>query len=114
MGRAQRTRDPFVDIMGTKRGSDRPDEEEDAPTPSGPLSDWRVTAQVSDAAQFQEKMEVLTGDEVAPGFELCKAPTEEDIEFYLKATSEADVMKQFQDACNYVGQTASDIEIESS
>jgi len=82
------------------------------PAPSGPPSDYRVTAHVKDAVQFERKMDSAP-DDVAPGFDLCKAPTEEDIEFYLQATSEADARAQFLDACGYVGQTASDIGIES-
>ena len=74
-------------------------------------ADYCVTAQVRDAAQFKEKMDSAP-DDAAPGFDSCKAPNEIEIEFYLPATSEADARAQFLDACNYVGQTASDIEIE--
>jgi hypothetical protein len=86
------------------------DEVEDESLP-GPLSDYQVTSHVRGAARFEKKMDDAPED-VAPGFDLCKAPTEEDIEFYLQATSEADARAQFLAACSFVGQTASGIVIK--
>jgi hypothetical protein len=74
---------------------------------------FAVVAEVNDAAEFDEKIREAPLD-IAPGYDLSKAPTEETIEFYVEAESEEEAIRQFNEALTFVGQTAKSIEVHDA
>jgi hypothetical protein len=72
-----------------------------------------IVAEVDDAVGFDEKFQSAPAD-VAQGYDLSKAPTEETIEFYVEAGSEDEALQQFNEALAFVGQSAKSAEVHDA
>jgi hypothetical protein len=109
--------DPFADIFGSGRGNGEVEEPRfETAEPEGTRSNTHVSgrhvvvARVDDAVAFAERFEQALDDEpdftaaeLAGDFDLCKAPSDEDIEFYVDSGDPEEALRQFRTAAKLVG-----------
>ena len=69
-----------------------------------------VTATVVDAPEFGRKME-LSPHSIAPGYRFSNTPEPQRIQFYVHSSSSIGATNQFMEACGYIQQTPTNIEV---
>ena len=94
--------------MGAGKGKTRRAQSVLSPSPR-----FVIVAEVGDAVAFDEKVQEAPLD-IAPGYDMSKAPTEETIEFFVEAETEEEALRQFNEALAFVGQTATGVEVHDS